>query len=238
MILPRLTHISPLLLLALTLTAGCAMKDSDKVADAQSCLDNGVSTEALACAEKVSGIETEAAYLIRCSATFIYQEFTSPTRLATISTQMSGAGGSPAAAIGLLSFSKPDINTADTMAAQALVDCEKSKSKGMLLLASMARVATNINKAGIGAVVTNCDPSNPSYNATSCATAVGAAVCAADNATLGGAATAAYQQSCQGSSQDSSSVCAQYQAAIAAGATPAAVGASLRNSLSASGTCP
>lgn len=231
--------LGPALLLSSALLAtSCSKKDPDKIAEAQDCLDKASANEAPACVEKISGLESEAAYSIRCSAALIYQGLTDPTRLVDIAKQMQSSGGNSTAAIGLLSFSKPDIDTAVTLANQALEDCGKAGSAGRVLLASMASMATAINKAGIGAVVTACDPAAANYDSANCQQAVSNAVCSADSSTLGQAAQAAYTQGCQGSAQENSSVCAQYAAALAAGTTSDEVGAQLKDDLKGSGSCP
>lgn len=226
-------------LLSVTLAA-CEKKDSDKVAEAQDCLDNSASSEALSCLEKIDGVDTEAADLIRCSAHFIYQKFSDPTRLQNISKQMQNSNGAASAsslAIGLLAFSEGG-GQRGTMATEAFNYCKASKSKGMLLLASMSLIATNIDLAGGGAIIAACDPANPSYE-TTCEAAIQGAACDAEPEVLGSAAIAAYQQSCQGSAQQNSSVCAQFQG-VAAGQTdnPAAVGQQLQGELQGSGNCP
>jgi hypothetical protein len=229
------------LLIALSVvTISCSKKDSDKVAEAQACLDSSDSSNVFSCLEKVEGVDSEAANLIRCSASFIYQEFTDPARLTSISEQMKTSGASSSAvALGLLSFSKTyGASTALQLANAALSYCTAAKSKGMLLLAGMAAIATEVNAAGGGAVVTSCDTSDPGYSAANCQTAVQGAVCASSDTTVGNAALAAYQQGCVGSSQSNSSVCQQFAAASAASSDPSDVGAALKDQIKQGGGCP
>ncbi|MBX2994501.1 MAG: hypothetical protein KF681_06760 [Bdellovibrionaceae bacterium] len=235
---------TPLILaLSLVCVTACKKKDVDYVAEAQDCLDKTDSSGALECMQKVEGIETESAYLIRCSANFIYQEFMDPVRLSNIAEQMKASNSSPLAAIGLLAFSKPVGNnptaaTARTNLSTATMDyCTKAKSKGMLLLSSMAQIATVASSAlpDTEELINACDPNSPGYDANDCKDKAKEAICEASPAVIGEAALAAYQQSCLGSSQQNSSVCEQF-AAITNGTTdPTTIGTNLQTQ---DGPCP
>ena len=54
---------------------GCAAKEADKIADAQSCLDKANPSNVSECMDKVQGIETQQAYVIRCAGKFIQEGF-------------------------------------------------------------------------------------------------------------------------------------------------------------------
>lgn len=234
----RLFVIPALFSLALG-TSACGKKDSDKVAEAQSCLDSSTSSTALSCMEKVDGVDSEAANLIRCSANFIYQEFTDPSRLTKIADQMKSSGGSSAGAIGLLAFSKASGSTTATQLMQETSTyCVASKSKGMILLSQMAMVGTTLANLAGSAVVTKCDTSDPSYDPAQCQAAVQSTVCSADSATLGNAALTAYSQSCVGSSQSSSSVCQQFEQVTAGTTDPSTIGTNLQTQLNNNTSCP
>lgn len=223
-------HFTLVLAVALVLSVGCKKKDIDSISEAQDCLDSSTSSTALACMEKVNGLDSEAANLIRCSANFIYQEFTSPTRLAGIAEQMKNSGGaSPAAAMGLLAFGKPSATAAGPLAADTLVYCQKAKSKGMLLLAAMAQIATSASVAlNNTTLIDDCNPNSGSYNSATCEATAKAAICGASSATIGQAALAAYQQSCLGSSQQNSTVCAQFAAATSGTTDAATIGTNVK----------
>ena len=226
-------------LASLLLASACAKKDSDKISEAQDCLDKATSSTALLCMEKVSGVESEAADLIRCSSIFVYEEFASPAKLANISDQLKTPGAhSPTTAIGLLSFSKPDNGGAqsDAYSAKALDYCTKAKSKGMTLLASMARISTSLAAAlGGTTIVDACSGATT----TGCQAAVTSAACSAPPAVVGAAALAAYQQSCATGSQSASSVCTQFAAASANGTLgAAAVGTAVQTNLHGGSACP
>lgn len=235
----RFKNMTTLLVICLIAASGCGKKDSDKVAEAQACLDSSDSTSALSCMSKVDGIESEAANLIRCSANFIFQEFTSPTRLTKIADQMKSSGGSASAAIGLLSFAKASGSyTATDLMNQTSTYCVASKSKGMILLSQMALVGTTLSTLVGSDVTTKCDTADPAYNAADCQTAVQDQVCSADSATLGTAAQTAYLQSCTGSSQSNSSVCQQFAAVNAGTTDPTTIGVNLQTQMNNNTTCP
>lgn len=236
-----LKTLTPVVCLALVL-GGCAKTEADKIYDAQACLDKSTSGTALACMDKLEGATSEAAYLIRCSAHFIYQEFTEPARLANVADALKnssgGASAASALALGLMAFTKPDTSGADTYAAEALDYCTKAKSKGMILLSSMARIATSVVAAGGAAVITSCDTSSPGYNSATCQASVATAICSAPDEVVGNAALTAYQQSCVGGSQSASSMCEQFGAASSGTSDPTTVGEALQDQIKGSGGCP
>lgn len=225
--------------ISLLFASSCQKKDSDKVAEAQACLDKATADTALACMDKVSGVEGEAADMIRCSANFIYQKFADPLRLSRIADQMkSGAGTSSASmALALLSFSRPDDAGAKALAVETSKYCVSSKSKGMILLSQMALVGSTM-AAAVAGLAQDCDASSATYDATTCHNQVVAAACQADAATLGTAALTAYQQSCQGSSQADSSVCQQFAQVTAGQTDPTTIGEGLQTQLNDGTTCP
>lgn len=143
--------------------SGCSREnESDRaVASALACLDVATdATSADACVQKVEGIETSQAYLIRCSADFIAQGLTG-TRLATAFQQQknpaSGGSNQTVAMAAYLVFS-PSI-TAHT--AEITVDnCNKSGVPSVIGLSAMVSVATTIATM-TGSLPTNLDPSNP-----------------------------------------------------------------------------
>lgn len=236
-----LSSVAALCALSLFLCSSCEKKDSDKVAEAQACLDAATADTALLCMEKVSGVNTESANLIRCSANFIYQRFTDPTRLSKIADQMkTGSGASSAAtAIGLLAFGRPTSAQALALMQETSSYCVASKSKGMILLSQMALIGTTLSNLVAGAaLITTCDTSDPAYDATACKDAVKDAACDADSATLGNAALTAYGQSCQGSSQSNSSVCQQFATVTAGTTDPTTIGENLQTQLNDNTACP
>lgn len=226
--------------LTLAFATSCEKRDSDKVAEAQACLDAASSSTALSCMAKVDGVDTEAANMIRCSANFIYQEFAEPTRLARIADQMKGGsgGGSAAVALGILAFSKASgSNTAAALAQLTSGYCVASKSKGMILLSQMALVGSTLATAA-AAIITECDASQAGFDQNNCNTEIVQAACQTDPATLGTAAQTAYQQSCVGSSQANSSVCQQFAQVTAGTTDPTTIGENLQAQLNNNTACP
>lgn len=190
-----------ILLLACFSLFACQGTNPDEAAivEAQNCLDKlGISnpTGAAACVAKLDGIDTPQASMLKCAAIFIKQGFSNPTRLSQVAEQMKSSGGSgssgTANVIGLLAFTGAD---ASTDAQGAIEFCEKSGSKGMTMLASLASVATTAN--GFSNVVDECAGDNP--DPADCATAVKDGICNANSAELGQVAIVTYATSCQGS---------------------------------------
>jgi hypothetical protein len=81
----------------------CAEKDADKVGDAQICLNEGRSPST--CMAKVAGLETPAAYSIRCASMFIAERFTDPQKYIDAFAQLNSNSSSLKTFMGLLTFS-------------------------------------------------------------------------------------------------------------------------------------
>lgn len=217
---------------AATLTlSGCAQPDSDKVADAQDCLDRSTAATALACLSKVEGLTSSSAELIRCSAYFIDQGFSDAERLAAVAEQLnSDDGNSGDATMNILSFMafsnlKYTMPENFSLSETSFSSCAKSNSPGLIYLSSLTRIATaalNIlpgydpasgvapTEAQIRSVM--CQPGGPPE---------------ATSIVIGAAAQTAFDQNCKGKDISKDEICMQYQTAVNAGSTPAEVGASL-----------
>ncbi len=141
---------SSLLVGFLFLAAGCNKEtDADKIADAQSCLDRATAPEAAACVSKVDGLESEGAYLIRCAGKFVKEGFNNATKLsgalANISGDNNGGATGSLAMMSALTFtteSTPALNAASSD--EAAEFCTKSKSKGLIFLAGLTKIATSM----------------------------------------------------------------------------------------------
>lgn len=141
--------ITSFIVLAYLLT-GCGKKtDQDNVAGAQACLDDwnyqNPPYPISSCTSQVEGIDSAAADLIRCSAELIQEGFSDPTRLSSaISKLNSGSGASQTLEyLGVMSFRSGSSSTENLEnAAKAQQLCDKSGSKGLILLASAANIAT------------------------------------------------------------------------------------------------
>jgi len=207
------------------------------IVEAQNCLDKVGFQEGDAaqnCVAPLASLDSPQAYLLKCSALFIKYGFANPQRLILIAEQIENSGGSgttgTAAAIGLLAFDGANA-AADS---QSVMDyCSKSGSKGMTIMASLASVATVINKL-TGAIASACRTSPET-----CATAVAAEVCFADSQTMGEIAIVTYQTSCQ-SAELQNPMCAIYAQATQNGqeTDPVVVGDRLQSEIKGSGGCP
>jgi len=203
------------LVLALALSgllASCGAKDADKVGEAQLCLDDATPGTAAACMEKIEGIDSPAASLLRCSAGFIDEGFTQPTRFQQAFDALgSGNTNSTEAFLGVLAFSSK--STADenvTFVTETYDHCVKSKAKGFMLLGSMAKTATTLAKLA-GTFASGTQPSQ-----TDIVNAINSAVSdPTAQAAIGSAVATTYIASCQTGAQSDKTLCDQFDTALA-----------------------
>lgn len=135
--------------------SSCGPKDIDKVGDAQACLNSATSATASSCMSKVDGLETTAAYNIRCAAMFIQEGFTSPTKFTNALNSLNGTTGT-SSFMGLITFSSQGtIASDDANAATAFDYCYKSGGKGATLISAFGYMATSLYKA------MSCTPTTP-----------------------------------------------------------------------------
>jgi hypothetical protein len=220
------------------LNTGCEKQEDQKIAEAKECIDHATnSVTADACVAKIDGVQSPQAYLIRCSADFIAQDFTS-SRLATAFQKIkdntsTGGTSATAAAMAYFVFAKNlPGHTVDT----AYSNCEQAGVRSMSRLATMAKMATTIAQAGLGSLTT-LDPSNPStFNPAAIQTAITTLTNSNDPTTNASVGTVAQQASAvycnAGSSFASNDVCTKLNSAISAGNGDAAtIGQSLLNLL-------
>jgi hypothetical protein len=216
----------------LSLSSGCGKKDTDRVSEAQDCLDKSTSDTALTCLSKVEGVESGQASLVRCSAYFIDQDFASGTRFAQVADQITNGGsGTPdsrtLSALSVMAF----VSTKYTMAVNfdlskaASAECSKSSSAGLIYLSSMMSMSTALLN-DLGFVPGSGTPSLTG----ACAGGVSTATPATKNI-MGAAAIAAYNSNCLGKDLTNNVVCQQYQEALGGSADPATVGAALATNL-------
>lgn len=188
------------------LSSSCAKKDQDKIGEAQSCLDTSSRSNVSQCVEKVSGLETSGAYVIRCAASFISEGFDDATRLSNAISNMGSSSGTSAisasvTAMGLLAFtsnSTSSTNLSNSITAQSY--CNKSGSKGLILLSSIANFATTVL-----------------YYSSSTSVTTGLAT-AKDNTTaqelVGSAVLSAYNSNCTGTSTSNQQFCSQFTSIV------------------------
>lgn len=186
----------------------CGRKDIDKIGEAQNCLDTSTRSTVSQCVEKVSGIESSGAYVIRCAATFIQDGFDDPTRLAnalgnmTNSTTGSSGASASVAVMSVLAFTGGATSAQNSANAQtALAYCAKSASKGLILLSSIASIATTAVYLG-----SSTDMTTALTNAKDDPTAQGL---------VGDAAISAYTSNCTGTTVTSNAqFCNQFSTIV------------------------
>ena len=204
---------------AFALSACGGKSDDDLVYDAQDCLNRSSDGAALSCLDSLGALDSQAAHLLRCAAYFKREGISDPDNLAAIGQQISSSGYS--AVMSMMSSLAFDSEV-DVLTASAY--CNKSGSKGLIMLSSMSTIATATLNA-IGAI-----PPNPSaadlQNAICDETPGGGSdTSPATNAVIGTAVLAAYQQGCIGTNGASENpYCGMVVSATAASQDPAAVG--------------
>jgi hypothetical protein len=210
--------------LAIGLTA-CSQSESDKVADAQACLDSSTPATAQACMSKIEGVSSKEASLLRCSAGFITEGLASASTLSNAFSAIGSGGGNPTLTMmGVLAF---DSFGTDSTSNQAFADetfnhCNDAGNPGFVLVASFSRMATTLAVAGSlfdGTEIT----------ADELQTAV-ASLSTAENSVIGSTAVAAYTVSCSGENPSNPTLCTELETAITAAGGPSnteAIGAAL-----------
>lgn len=209
------------LLSTVLLVVGCETGEDRQLASAQECID-AASTEGEAdlCYNAVAGIETEKAYLIRCSANYIAQGFTG-ARFANAFQRLKenpNSGQDPMATVmAYMIFSKTStLHSVDN----TLANCTRSGVRSMVRLATMTKLATFIAQVGLGGIPANADPLNASFDPAQISTAIAnlAGGSPADQASVGTIAIQASEAYCnEGSSFESNEICVNLNAAISSG---------------------
>ncbi len=160
--------------LSLLVFASCGSeKETDKIGDAQICLNKATDlASSNACLTKIEGIESTAAYGVRCNGSFIAEGFASPTKYITALSSLNGAGGT-ANFMGLVTFTSAGALTTDlSNAASTFSNCLNSGAKGTTLLASFGYLAMSIynHARSTGATPSACPatPTSGSYAFSAC----------------------------------------------------------------------
>lgn len=213
----------------------CETGEDRQLASAQECID-AASTEAHAdlCYNAVAGIESEKAYLIRCSANYIAQGFTG-TRFASAFQRLKDnptSGQDPMATVmAYMVFSKAStLHSANN----TFENCTRSGVRSMVRLATMTKLATFIAQTGLGGIPANADPLNASFDPAQISAAIAnlAGGSPADQASVGTIAIQANEAYCnEGSSFESNEICTNLKAAIAGGGDATAIGLALLTQL-------
>ena len=199
--------------------ASCAEKDSDKIGDAQNCLDTATKSTVSSCLDKLGSLDNQAANTIRCAGAFIEEGFDDPSKFLTAFEQLeqsSSGGSSTLGFMGALAFSTQD------KADNAVDVCKKSESRGFILLSTMTGIATTLSTfANL-----SFDPNNPPTQAQMEAAL---SSCTSDSCeeAIGNLTINLYESSCTNGTTSNEQVCEEVSQAMAAGSTPEEIGAQL-----------
>ena len=203
--------------------AACEPDQDRAVADAQSCIDSAVAATAPTCVAMVAGIESSAAYAIRCSAHYIVNGVTGARFAGAFqSIKDNSSTTSPlTAAFGYLSFSA--TSGADG-SDQTLADCQKSEVPSLARIALLTSTATLLRTA-TGATV--APAADGSIDAAQMKTII--QQFSGSPSALGNLAIQVNSSFCAaGSSLESNKVCTDLSGAIQAGAgDPSTIGTQL-----------
>jgi hypothetical protein len=195
--------------------SGCETPEDLQIADAQACLDQA-NTEAQAnvCMDKVSSLHSQEADLIRCSAHFVAQNFTTAKMTSAFASinDSSQTGNGTAALMAYMVFDDAKTRHTSTI---TQTDCGNSGVEGLQQLSKVVAAATKIVASG-GA---GFDFTNPVTSIQTNIDAMIATGTPTDKAALGALAVSLNSSFCSGSSSyGSSDVCTTLAAAIATGA--------------------
>lgn len=179
------------LILAAGILSACGgKKDDDLVYDAQDCLNRSTAATALSCTELLGTLDTQASNLLRCAAYFKREGISDPNTLAEIGEQMGSSGDSSVMTM-MSALAFDDVNSVTA----ASDYCNKSGSKGLIMLASMSKIAT-VTLAASNALGPN--PSAADLQNVICGGDNVSDTTSATNEVIGEAVIAAYQSGCIG----------------------------------------
>lgn len=132
---------------ALTLASlsACETGEDRTMASAQSCLD-GARDESSAqrCVDLVQGLETQDAYLVRCSAAFIANGFSGQKIADAYLTLSDDDNGGTDPMVSLMAYLNFDSSNQNFTPASAVTNCQRAGLRSMLQLATAANLATSI----------------------------------------------------------------------------------------------
>jgi hypothetical protein len=219
----RLTFTS--IALSCVLLLGCGKTtDSDKVADAQACIDRSAASEAESCLSKIEGVETKGAYLIRCVANFNKEGFTTPARMQAMMDAISNQTGASEmlGIMAALAFKSDTAPNNLTRSNSAYSNCNKAENKILTMFSTL------------GLMATECAGGDPAQS--NAASLQGLMATCMSNTTIannvGVTLINAYEQNCSGSEGGNGETCAQLQTVInQGGGTPAGVAQTLSDCL-------
>lgn len=192
-------------------------KDSDKILDAQNCLDSATAATVETCVQKVEGMDSQGAYLIRCVGKFVSEGFSNSSKIGTALDALkaggNGASGSTSM-IAALAFTSQSTESANATSAETTLDyCNKAKSKGLVFLAGLAQTSTLL--ASLSAGIDLSDPSTINgANLLAAMTALAGNPVA--QTAVGSAIVSIYESSCAPGQVTTGNYCEQFQSAVGA----------------------
>lgn len=209
------------LVLACVLLVACESDEDNKINSAQNCLDTANPGNVQVCMDKVAGISSSKASIIRCAGLFIQQGMTT-TSFANAFTQLKGTTtngqNNMLGMMGYLAFNNAQ------KAADAQTECNNSGQLGLQMFGNVAYMATTI--ASAGSLLSQIQGGTPPTQAQMLTAVQG--MSAASDTALGTAAVSISQSYCVGS-QATSPVCQSFNSAVSrGGGNLAAIGAQLR----------
>jgi hypothetical protein len=134
-----------LLFLGTLVLMGCESEESDKIHQAQACLDavpDDQYTTASKCANHLNGINTKQAWILRCSIDFLSGGLTT-TRIMNAYKELDGQRGEDKEAYFMATLSLASTSAADS----AFETCEKSGVNSLKYIASLSRAGTHLSAA-------------------------------------------------------------------------------------------
>lgn len=211
----------------------CGPKSIDKISDAQNCLNHAAANEVDDCLSKIDGVDSTAAYELRCAGAFIKEGFLDPNVFVDSLNSLTSGGVTATTfvnVLGLITFNnESSISSNNSNASAAFNNCYLSGGKATTFLSSFGYLSTALALYGSlnGVAYNNGD--SASTLGTKLATALAAAIADTTDATpgkanletaIGSIVISTYQISCTGSVQISESMCTKFKTAISS-AVPA-----------------
>lgn len=217
--------------LSLSALTGCESAEDRAIAAGQHCLDSATDeARATQCIREVEGYESSAAYLIRCSANFVAQGFTTQRFIDAFQAMEDGSGSSADQTSLLFSYfvfpNSSPLHSAET----TYLNCQKSGLKSIIQLASTVRMATVLAKGiGGGTIPANLNPNDPNFDPQDFVDSVqNLDPNTVDKEALGAAAKVATENYCSpGSTYEKESICESLNEAVASSTDLASLGEEL-----------
>jgi hypothetical protein len=216
-----------LLALIFLVVNSCGPKAIDKLSDAQICLDTANASQVDDCLSKIDGMESTAAYSLRCAGAFIKEGFLDPNVFIDSLSSITSGGVTASTftqAMSLITFNNSSsISTNNTNAASAFNNCFLSGGKATTFLASFGYFSTALALYGSLNGVTYDNAESSSAFAAKLTTALATAVLDTADATpgksnlkaaLGSIVLSTYQISCSGSKKIDTTTCAKFESAV------------------------